>query len=1036
MNSKFEPFSIGLPVSQQTDAFIDDLLDLFEREWLADDEYLRRFVARESIESQPLCIAELIRSDIDRRYSAGVEVDLPRYFQVFPAVSSVGRCASDIAFEDYRARKSRGLSTRPERWSWIKGIREADWFHLLEKSIVSEIGRARPAGSLIASATAAALPVEPRIGEAFGDFQLLALLGVGAFSKVYLATQSSLAGRYVALKVVRRSLDEPAHLARLQHTGIVPLYSVHRIGSYTALCMPYAGSATLADWLGEVSIASNRNGQSLVTTIHAALEKLTRVEEADGEAVADGVIAQEGGRIRGWSFSSSQPLSKLSKLDPRNFLLWFARTIADALAHAHDRGIVHGDLKPANILLRNDGEPALIDFNLSQESDGATSACIGGTLPYMSPEQLQVLLGQQFQTNTASDVFSFGIILFEVIENRLPFPAPASTAETDIEAAIAARKERVSITNPNATAGLRAILSKCLEFEPSRRYRTAAALFDDLLRESSNLRLAYASESLFRSRIPKLIRRYPRLFSSLPVVSFCLAIVLVLGAFAASWWRHAQRLNAKSEWVSFEQFAAQSVPSMLSEKSQLEPGLVAAVLRVNRLLGSPAREAIDSNSLGWLSEDEQTSATSRIYDFCLLSAAIAIESWNSLDDSSRKSVRQMLDYCETLNRSSKQSPVFWGLRQVAGGEQAGAMRFPISPNYAALRPVEQLYLARLDVQQDRSRQALTRIADIAEISRDESSAMNSLYWLTAGDAQTRLLQFEAALLSYDLAIAAAPHASVGYVHRAMLRVQRMDYTAAEADYTAAIAISPDAAHYVARALVRELTKDFEGALQDLERALYLRPDSNRIVLIRARINQHLGNEEAVRNDMKRAMTVVPQTTEDWISRGLAQLPRFPDRALRDLRAAEQLTPDDCDVLQNIAHVQAEHLHDVQAALATLNKLLELEPQKENALGGRCVLFARLGRTKESLEDIDTLRKLSDRLAPATIYQIGCAHALLSTVNEPSQQLAMQFIAKALRLGYGAEFLKSDSDLDPIRHHSDFAALITAAKFSLKLQEQE
>jgi eukaryotic-like serine/threonine-protein kinase len=99
------------------------------------------------------------------------------------------------------------------------------------------------------------------------------LLGSGAFSQVYLARQMSLAGRFVALKVVRQHLREPTHLARLQHTGIVPLYSLHRIGDYSALCMPYCGATTLADWLSlnrERGSLPTRDGHSFVETVEAS----------------------------------------------------------------------------------------------------------------------------------------------------------------------------------------------------------------------------------------------------------------------------------------------------------------------------------------------------------------------------------------------------------------------------------------------------------------------------------------------------------------------------------------------------------------------------------------------------------------------------------------------------------------------------------------------------------------------------------------------------------------------------------------------
>ncbi len=1014
---------------------IDDVLDAFERQWTAAAGFLIDFVESESLQRRPLVLCELVRADIDRRYAVEAEVDLLNYFESFPALRESSNLALAIAFEDYRARQSRTLSLSKDRWDWIERIHEADWFNALKQSFSA---CSRPAAFIRTTQS------EPQLGARFGDFELIALLGVGAFSRVYLATQSTLAGRYVALKVVRKTLDEPAHLARLQHTGIVPLYSLHRIGEYSALCMPYFGSATLADWLGEQSLPAQRNGQSFVSTVQAALNQLTSTkqgtvestDESADDANEGGLTKAEAERVRVWNSTTSQPLQKLSGLDSRSFLLWFARHVTAALAHAHERGIIHGDLKPANILLRNDGEPALIDFNLAKECDVAAPEWAGGTLPYMSPEQLQMLLGQRFQTSASADVFSLGIILFEVVENRLPFPAPRSCAEIDIEVAFEGRKNALPITNANATAGLRAIITKCIEFKPEDRYATATQVLEDIHQESSNLPLIHASESLWRSQLPKIIRRYPRLFSLVPVVAFCLLIVSLTSLLAARWWRKTNELVAKSQFVEFENDALSTLPQLISNKADRQQLLTSAVLQVKRFAGANRSAEIDlrnSVTLGRLGYSQKLLAEEAIFDYALSTAAIACETWNSLSEPERDSVRELLNICKSVRRLSDRSKVMQQLCGLAEVDWDSAdLTLTTEPDAALqrLRSVEQLLIARADVLQDRPVVALQRIAAAAEFSKAERSALRQLYWLTAGDAQARLGQTEAALLSYELAIGAAPDAAISYVRRAMLRSAAKNYKAAEADLSAGIERAPkNATYYVDRAMSRERLRDFEPALRDLDVALRLNPDSNRILLMRARMNQHLGNIDGVRSDLKRGMTTEPRTVEDWISRGLAQLPRFPDRALRDLRAAEALDPDSFEVLQNIAHVQSEHLKDNLSAITTLDKILNRDPSKEMARGGRCVLLARVERFEDSLRDIEKLEQSSEGLLPATIYQIGCAHALLSRNSKDGVSLAIAYVARALKRGYGGELLESDSDLESIRDAAEFQALITASKLT-------
>ena len=125
-----------------------------------------------------------------------------------------------------------------------------------------------------ADPTAADPPVFPRPGAVLAGFRLLSELGRGAFARVYLAEQADLANRQVALKVAPALGDEPQRLARLQHTHIVPIHSVHDdlATGLRLLCMPYLGGANLADVL---NAAGNRlpslvSGRSLVEALDAA----------------------------------------------------------------------------------------------------------------------------------------------------------------------------------------------------------------------------------------------------------------------------------------------------------------------------------------------------------------------------------------------------------------------------------------------------------------------------------------------------------------------------------------------------------------------------------------------------------------------------------------------------------------------------------------------------------------------------------------------------------------------------------------------
>ena len=118
-------------------------------------------------------------------------------------------------------------------------------------------------------------------------------------------------------------------------------------------------------------------------------------------------------------------LERIGELGYVQAVLWLTARVADGLAHAHERGILHRDLKPANILLGDDGEPLLLDFNLAADTklrSHASAALIGGTLPYMAPEHLEALKDGGRVPDARSDLYSLGVILFELLTGRDPFP--------------------------------------------------------------------------------------------------------------------------------------------------------------------------------------------------------------------------------------------------------------------------------------------------------------------------------------------------------------------------------------------------------------------------------------------------------------------------------------------------------------------------------------------------------------------------------------------------------------------------------------
>jgi serine/threonine protein kinase len=305
----------------------------------------------------------------------------------------------------------------------------------------------------------------PRAGELLGDFELLQELGRGSFARVFLARQVSL-NRYLALKVSANRGHEAHTLASLEHEHIVQVFD-ERVDPQRNLRLLYMRYVP---------------GTSLEQVLKALAGRPLR--ERGGQAILEAVERLGGAAPASLDFAALRDWQILRGCDAAEAACWLGARLAEALAHAHAKGVRHRDVKPANILVSRYGRPLLADFNLAEATrqDGPGGAGVGGTLAYMAPEHLDGFrLRDPGLVDDRSDLYSLGVVLFEMLAGKRPFVGVSGDVPAgEALRALAAERRRQAPSprrwEPDVPPALDRVIRRCLEPEPGRRYRGAAEL--------------------------------------------------------------------------------------------------------------------------------------------------------------------------------------------------------------------------------------------------------------------------------------------------------------------------------------------------------------------------------------------------------------------------------------------------------------------------------------------------------------------------------------------------------------------------------
>ena len=390
-----------------------------------------------------------------------------------------------------------------------------------------------------------------------GDFRIVREIGRGGMGIVYEAVQEML-GRRVALKVLPfaalledrqriRFQNEARAAATLDHPNIVHVYSVGVERGIYYYAMQLVAGHSLADVLKALRDAAPGQGDANATA--ASATPLSRLTQADTRPVLQaGVSTYRSGK-------RAEDYRTIARLGVQ---------VAEALEHAHSRGILHRDIKPANILLDQRGTALITDFGLARLDGGTELTLTGdiiGTLRYAPPEQA---LGKQHVMDERVDIYALGATLYEAITLRPIFDGnnrEELLRQLTLERPVSPRK-----IDPFIPRALETIVLKSIEKDAGDRYSSARELADDLNCFLNHQPIAAKPPSRL-IRFVKWTQRHPQLVLTTALLLFLCTVALLAGLAVIS--REQSRTERqRSKSVANLRTALQAVDDMYKDVAE------------------------------------------------------------------------------------------------------------------------------------------------------------------------------------------------------------------------------------------------------------------------------------------------------------------------------------------------------------------------------------------------------------------------------------------------------------------------------------
>jgi tetratricopeptide (TPR) repeat protein len=926
-----------------------------------------------------------------------------------------------------------------------------------------------------AAAAAGPLTKDRPVPEQLGEYRILREVGHGGMGVVYEAVQESL-GRHVALKVLPfHTLMHPTHLerfrrearaaAQLHHTNIVPVFGVGEHAGIHYYAMQFIQGQGLDVVLEEVkrlrdapkkapAAGDGQRGRPLaVSAAEGLLSGQFAAHPPDGQATAlEGPARGDTPAGSAATAPTCDGHSELTNLTVAQYCRSVARLgvqVAEALAYAHQHGIVHRDIKPSNLLLDTRGTVWVTDFGLAkaEDSDELTSpGDVVGTLRYMAPERLHG------ESEPRGDVYSLGITLYELLTLEPAFG--------DVPRAVL--MERVAHEEPppprqrerRIPPDMETIVLKAIAKEPARRYPSAGEMADDLRRF-----LADRPIQARRSSVWEQFWRWRRRNRAVASLLFALAALVLVIAVGVGWVARDQAVR-ESALVDEVNRGLDEASRRIDEGKW--PEARTALQRTEELLIAAGRPEFPSRLLELQQDVAMARRLEDIYsqpvthefytgreqdvkyaeafqeygiDLAVLPAEEAAERIRAR--SIRLELARALDFWSAMRRQAGKpgSPDWKPLLELAKMADPDSWRNRLRDSLvrddredlkgmAASADVRDLPPATLVLLGKTLGDHLESPEQAVALLRQAQRQYPADLWINdaLGAYYTRLRppQYDESARFYTTARAVRPDSPYLTHDIAWALYQKGSHAEAIAEFSRAIELKPDYRDaWYGRAAAYANLGQRDKAVADSSRAIELDPKLAAAWNLRGRTYGNLGECDKAVVDLSRAIELDGNFMEAWNNRGAAYvILGQSEKALPDLSRAIELDPNYAIAWVNRgqAYLKVGHSHK---ALADFSRAIELDPNWVQSWRDRGRAYANLGQWDKALADFSRIIDLDPKSALAyvnrgwaygNLRQWDKALADFSTAMELDPKFALAYANRGWVYGNLRQWDKALADL--------------------------